>query len=165
MTVQIRETQKTAYEYKPNNSYDENLLADILSKDVIIQPTQPVNIDIFYPIMGTLKALTDSDVQNNVYEIIQTLYRVITELRVRVSFTNYLSKLHLTEQEDKTALLEWNFEKFRFGFTIESILAKSSYYYVAVDHDNGIYKMDSEKFGDHVDIIVKRIVNYVLANT
>jgi len=154
-------------QFKKISGSSDILIQDFsfLTDDFVYRPIPTVNTDIFSHITDSLKALADEKVKEQAYEIIHSLHCFLTDLRLHDSFTNYLSKLHIVEQEDKTALLEWNFKNFRFGFSIDPDKSKSSYYHVSVDHDTSKFSMDTEKIGSHIDKIIEHMVNYVLANT
>jgi hypothetical protein len=151
---------------KINTSFD-NLRQEtgFFADDFIYQPIPPNHIDIFSHITDSLKTLSNENVQKQACEIIYSLYRVINDLNITEQFTNHLAKLHLTEQEDKTALLEWNFKNFRFGFTIEPDENKTSYYHVSQDHTTSKYSMNTEKICSRINKTIEYVVSYVLANT
>jgi hypothetical protein len=69
------------------------------------------------------------------------------------------------QQEDKTALLEWNFQDFRVGFTLEPNKAESSYFVVSQDKNTGVFKTSTQRLDADSYRSVDRIVDYVLENT
>jgi hypothetical protein len=137
-----------------------------INNTLSIRSLPPVNIDIFpSQLTKMLNTLSDDDVQEQACEIIHSLYHILNNLRSRERFTNYLAKLHVTEQEDKTGLIEWNFEKFRIGFSIAPDKKMSSYYLVSDDRVTDTFIMKTKRLGANRYNTLKHLVNYVLENT
>lgn len=131
----------------------------------LYQTRLPSNMDVFVKITDALCALTNSIVKNETEEILQRIYKYIKVFNWNNNMTNYLSKLNVTEQDDNSALIEWNFQNFRAGFSIEPIIEESSYYIISEDKSIGSFMADTKKVGLNYDEAVEKIVKYVLENT
>jgi len=145
---------------------DQNTVSSSFEGNFTVRYVPPVNIDIF-PVQLTkmLNSLSEYNVQRQACEIVYSLYRILNDLMSKEQFTNYLAKLHITEQEDKTGLIEWNFEKFRIGFSIEPDPNKSGYYFILDDYVTDTFSMKTKRFGSHIYEILEKFVHYVLENT
>jgi hypothetical protein len=129
-------------------------------------PMPLINVDIFPShLTQSLISLSVDIVQKQACEIVYSLYRILNDLMLKEHFTNYLSKLHITEQEDKTGLIEWNFEKFRIGFSIEFNPSESGYYLISADPVTNDFIMKTGRIGSRCYEILENMVKYVLENT
>jgi len=169
MSVRIQPV-KTSVDESNQNTFFKKIVtifdnSPSLNSDFEYQLVSTVNVSIFSHVTDSLNALSDNNVKEQVLNIISSLRNLLTDLMLQGSFTNYLAKLHITEQEDKTALLEWNFEKFRFGFSIDPDSSKSGYYLVSNDDGTSDFCMNAGKIGSRSYAIVEKMVKYALENT
>ena len=92
-----------------------------------------VNIDAFSKLSEKIISLTDFEVKNLSISIIRTIYFFLQNANIFNNLNNYLSRLNIIEQDDSSALIEWNFQNFRIGFSVEPKIADSSYFIVSED--------------------------------
>jgi hypothetical protein len=160
-----KSAKKMSINKKPVEFYDPFIAVSPFDNVSTVQPMLPANIDVFSHLSGSLSSLSDDNVIVQSYVIVRFLQRVLNDLASKDYFINYLSRLHITEQEDKTALIEWNFENFRIGFSIDPDSSKSGYYLVSTDHVTTDFIMKTGKIGTRQREIIEFMVNYALENT
>lgn len=125
----------------------------------------PSNINVFSRIYSNILKLEDPEVTKQVHQVLLNLYLSLQKISKYQSIENYLSRINLVQMEDKTALLEWNFEDFRVGFNLEPDKNDSSYFIVSQDKRVGHLLANTQKIGADLWKIVEKIVEYVLENT
>ena len=79
--------------------------------------------------------------------------------------SNRLPKLHLTQEEDGSALIEWIFEYYRIGFSIEPDEKESSVYIVEIRKDEGIYNTQSQPLWAFVKKRLPSLIDAVIKNS
>ena len=123
----------------------------------------PSSVDVFSALSENIDTLTDPNVKRQVIRILGIVDHILQQqIAGDGNIQNRLSKLHVIEQEDFSALIEWNFQHFRVGFLVEPEETESSYYWVSENKSRGSFKADSEKVGDDLDRFVVSIVEYVI---
>lgn len=125
----------------------------------------PSNIDVFSSLTTSFLSLEDTEVVKQVREVLLNLYLSLRKAGKHKPISNYLSRMNLVQQEDKAALLEWNFQDFRVGFTLEPDRTESSYFVVSQNKNAGSFMADTQKLDTDVFRLVDKIVEYVLENT
>lgn len=126
----------------------------------------PSNIDVFTRLSKAVDSLSNIDVKNYTITILEALNKALQNINnYNKNISNYLSKLNVIEQADLAALIEWNFQNFRVGFSVEPDLNESSYFIVSEDKNIGSFKANSEKVGLDKDIAIEKILDFVLKNT
>ncbi|MDR1205126.1 MAG: hypothetical protein LBL26_06550 [Peptococcaceae bacterium] len=125
----------------------------------------PTNINIFSSLSDRMAGLEDHEVTEQVRQVLIYLYRSLQRAYRRKPLNNYLSRMNLVQQDDKAALLEWNFEDFRVGFTLEPVRSESSFFVVSQDKSAGSLMADTQKLDADISRSVDQIVEYVLENT
>lgn len=125
----------------------------------------PSNIDVFSRIYNNILKLEDPEVTKQVQQVLLNLYLSLQKISKHQPIENYLSRINLVQQDDKTALLEWNFEDFRIGFNFELDKNDSSYFIVSQDKSTGHFSADTQKISADLLGVVEKIVEYVLENT
>jgi hypothetical protein len=123
------------------------------------------DLNIFSGINRSVIELENTEVREQVESILSLLYLALLRASQQKYLNNYLSPLNLNQQEDKAALLEWSFEKFRIGFLLEPDSEKSFFFQVSQDEKSGTFNSERRRLGDDVPHIVNKIVEYVLNNT
>jgi hypothetical protein len=125
----------------------------------------PSNINVFSSLAERISALENPEVMEQVKQILLHLYLSLKKANTLKTLNNYLSRVNLVQQDDKAALLEWSFQDFRVGFTLEPEKDESSYFVVSQDKDAGSFMADIQKLGTDISRPIGRIVEYVLENT
>jgi hypothetical protein len=125
----------------------------------------PSNINVFSSVSEKVADLEDKVVSEQVNQTLLCLYLSLQKANKWRGLNNYLSRLNLVQQEDKAALLEWNFQDFRVGFALEPEKSESSYYIVSQDKEMGFLETEMQKFDADISCSVDKIVEYVLENT
>jgi hypothetical protein len=125
----------------------------------------PYSINIFTTISKhfSLDTITDSSLKAKVLQILNALNEAIIGIPEINNTEQYLSKLHLVEQEDKSILIEWMYRDFRIGFVVCKPVDDSYYFFVSQNGDAFVSK--SSKIGDNINILAHDIVQYVIRNT
>ena len=125
----------------------------------------PFNINVFSILAEGITDLENSVVKEQVKQVLLHLYLSLQKAHKKKNLNNYLSRINLVQQGDMAALLEWSFQDFRVGFTLESDKTESSYFLVSQDKNAGSFIIDTHKLDTDVSRSVDRIVEYVLENT
>jgi hypothetical protein len=125
----------------------------------------PANIDVFSSLKTDLASLEDTNVFEQVQQVLSALYLALQTANKRRLLKNYLSRISLLQQEDKAVLLEWNFHDFRVGLTLEPNKNESSFFIVSRDKVAGSFNADTQILGASIMRSVGIIVDYVLENT
>jgi hypothetical protein len=136
-----------------------------LSETTPYRTALPLGVDIFSGLAGSQLSLYDNVVSGQVRRILTYLYLLLQELSKSQVITNYLSRLNLVCQEDGSALLEWNFQDFRVGFTLEPNEDESSFFVVSQDKNKDLFSADTQKLDVNNYVLINKIVGYVLENT
>lgn len=125
----------------------------------------PANINVFSGLSDKFARLENREVMQQVALVILYLYQSLQEAYKYGALNNYLSRMNLIQQDDKAALLEWNFQDFRVGFTLEPIKTESSYFMVSQDKSTSSFRADTQKLDADISRSIGKIVTYVLENT
>ena len=138
---------------------------DSFSINTSYQIKLPSNIDVLSRLYETVASLSNPDVKKYTINVLDTLNKSLLNINNYNNLSNYLSKLNVIEQTDLSALIEWNFQNFRVGFSIEPDLNESSYFIVSEDKSIGSFVADTKKVGSEINIAIEKIVEYVIRNT
>lgn len=125
----------------------------------------PSNLNVFSNLAASIAELEDTVVAEQVRRVLSCLYLSLQRASRRKTINNYLSRINLIQQGDKAALVEWSFQDFRVGFTLEPEKKESSYFVVSQDKSAGSFMADTQKLDDDISRSVDKIVEYVLENT
>jgi len=125
----------------------------------------PSNFDVLSELKKSTDGLSNLDVKRQTINILSALSAVLHELVMKYNVPNSLTTLNIIEQNDSAALIEWNYQNFRVGFSVEPIYSESSYYIVSEDKSTGSFTADSKKIGTDIEKVVTKIVEYVIRNT
>jgi hypothetical protein len=121
---------------------------------------------VFTRLSKAVDSLSNIDVKNYTITILEALNKALQNINnYNKNISKYLSKLNVIEQADLAALIEWNFQNFRVGFSVESDLSESSYFIVSEDKSMGSFNANSQKIGLDKDIAIEKILEFVLENT
>jgi hypothetical protein len=125
----------------------------------------PDSLNIFTAISKffSINNISDSAVKSKTLEILNALNKAIVNTHEFIDIQNYLSKLHLVEQEDESILIEWIYSSFRFGFVVCKPAEDSYYFFVSKNNDTFVSK--SEKIRDNVTKLTSEAVKYIVGNT
>jgi hypothetical protein len=128
-------------------------------------PELPYSINIFTAISKSfvLDTITDPLIEAKLLQLLNALNEAIINIPDVNNIERYLSKLHLVEQEDKSILIEWNYQNFRIGFVVCKPIEDSYYFFVLQDTDS--FFSESYKIKDNVNLLARRIINYIIRNT
>ena len=128
-------------------------------------PILPYSLNIFSTILKSFSFETISDlpVKTKTLQILNTLNEAIMNIPDKDNINQYLSKLHLVEQDDKSILIEWIFYNFRIGFVVCQPVEDSYYFFISQEIDSFVSK--SERIGNNLNTIVQHILKYIIENT
>jgi len=125
----------------------------------------PSNINIFSKLSEKIGSFSDQNVKKQTMTILAALNHTLQQIAMDNNLSNHLSRLSVIEQEDSTVLIEWNFQSFRVGFSVEPEESESNYYLASEDEKTGNFSMNAKKIGADIDKIVTNMIEYVIVNT
>ena len=86
--------------------------------------------DLIRPALEVVQQIENADIASQAKEILLVLQRTITTFYYGFTF-DQLPSLHAVNVEDGSTLIEWIFDDFRIGFSVEKESDESSWYLVA----------------------------------
>ena len=120
---------------------------------------------MFTQVVSKITEMQNPVVKRQALDILDRIYICLFHYSQSTNLSNRLPKLHLTIDMDDAVYIEWNFQNFRFGFTLEPEKENSSFYFVSGDLTEGSITSTSDKLGLNYRPIVDKIVKYALENT
>jgi hypothetical protein len=124
-----------------------------------------ISIDVVQNAYRMALQLKDESVHKQTIKLFDDIDTHLDNAMCVSKISNRLPQIHLTEQEDNSALIEWNFENFRIGFLIESQPKKSFYFIVHEDNTIGAYRSETRCLNNAYNEILSNIVNFVLKHS
>ena len=125
----------------------------------------PLNVDVFSSLSKSIITLEDEEVAKQVKKILSCLYLSLKKAINNKSISNYLPRLHLTQQDDMSALIEWNFQNFRIGFILDTNKDENYFFMISQNKIMNSYKSDLQKLDVDNFVYMDEIIKYVLENT
>lgn len=120
------------------------------------------NINVVEDILPKISVLKDNSVQSQTLNLTKSIIKNLcfyADAQVR------LPKISLTEQSDNSVLIEWNFENFRIGFSLEPDENETSLYIIEKDDGTNYLKTETRKIGSDIEAVVKQIISFVVRNS
>jgi len=140
--------------------------ANSFSGMVLYGTALPSNINVFSNLTDGMIGLEDAGVREQVKQVLSYLYLSLLWAHKQKTLNScFLSRVNIVQQSDKSALLEWSFQDFRVGFTLESNSTESSYFIISQNKNTGSLIVDTQKLNVDVSKSIDKIVKYVLENT
>jgi hypothetical protein len=112
-----------------------------------------------------LKETSKLNNENVRQQVMYTIMLFINCLRQYSAISNRLPSFHLSEVDNFSAILEWNFMKFRIGFMLEPEIENSFYFFISEDESKGEIQSYSKKIDDNLTNIVCQFTNYAIVNS
>ena len=112
-----------------------------------------------------IDSLSSEAVQKQVIKLLSYIQNSLNKIYAAIGVSRRFPQLLLNEQSDLSALVEWNFEKFRVGFSLEQNPEDSAFYFLAINSSNGIINSITNDLGSDPEYIVQAIINYCFWNT
>jgi hypothetical protein len=109
--------------------------------------------------------LQDESVRTQTIKLLDDIDTYLNDVISVAEISNRLPQIHLTEQEDNSVLIEWNFENFRIGFSIESQPSKSFYFIIREDNTSGLFKSETRYLDNTYDKILANIIKFVIKHS
>jgi hypothetical protein len=128
----------------------------------LVYAALPYNIDIFEEITENLLALEGSVVINQTYQILKYFYSALQKANENTIICNYIPRLHVVQQENKSVLIEWDFQNVRLGFVLEPVESES-YFYTVFQDNEGSFSSDTRRLNNNVPQIISNMVKCVLS--
>jgi hypothetical protein len=119
--------------------------------------------ELFTEVFGGSNRLSDINVRNQVKQALNEFIKNFQD-KDNVASRRF-SKPSLTENDDYSCLLEWNFENFRIGISFEKEEKESFYFYVSRDDSIGKFESYTRKINGDLELIISLIANFVIQNT
>lgn len=149
-------------------------LENIEAENYITSDTTGDLGDYLYRFMDNYDILRDADLgnpgKNNAETIkyvrlfVSMLQNVLLKNRINIRRSLVLPPLKFRWLEDNSALIEWNFEDFRIGFSIEPDKEESGWYLVSNDNLQELSLSGVIQF-DKLEPLVVRLLNFASANS
>lgn len=76
-----------------------------------------------------------------------------------------LPQIHVTESDDDSALIEWNFQSFRIGFSLDAADNSASYFVISEDRQSDSFLAETKRMDGSYQEVVSAIVDYVIFNS
>jgi hypothetical protein len=150
---------------KRNNTYFYKTRASSFLAPNFYKLKLPYNIDIFSNIKENNIAIDDSNIIDSINKVLLKLYIILFNISYKYKIDNYLPRIHLVQQDDKSALIEWNFQDFRVGFGIETS-EEDCYYFIVMGDKN---KQSIETITQKIDInnyeFFIKLITFILVRT
>lgn len=143
---------------------DDKTTESVLSKKYY-QLKLPANVNVVEKAMQSLSSITNLSVREQTSKLLMLIYNTLQEVVDVSKVSNRLSTLHLTERDDQSALLEWNYESFRIGFSLEPKEEDSNYYIVSENKEVGSFCAETYRLGENYKEAINVLANYVIRNT
>jgi len=122
----------------------------------------PSNIDVTSKAESKIHQLHNESVRKQVSDLLDIIKN---NLMIALDMPIRLPKISLTKLEDDSALIEWNFENFRFGFSLEPEENESYFYVINMDERKKYFKSESYPLGTNREKILSNIICFVVENT
>jgi hypothetical protein len=125
----------------------------------------PLNANVFSSLTTDYLAFESAEVVDQLETVLKSLHRALQNAHKDHPIDHHLSRVNLVQLEDKSALLEWNFQDFRVGISLEPNRAESSYYIVSQDKSTGALMTDTQKLDHGFSTPVNKMVRFVLGHS
>lgn len=129
------------------------------SYDIVL----PQNMNIFNSAYTAIEHIDDPSLKAITRKLVNLMKKHL--LADRDLFNSKLTELHVSESNEASALVEWNFEKFRIGFSLDIEESDSSYYIVQTDDNHGGIYSESFLMKKNYDEVVEKIMYFIKRNT
>jgi hypothetical protein len=123
----------------------------------------PSEFDIFNQANIVLNEIDNENLKGNTVTILKSVEAMLIEYAKNLEVDKYLSRMHLSHDEDNV-LIEWNFEKFRFGIVVDEDMGKTSLYRVSQDATTGSFSAMSHQIGKENKTFLRRMLSDVMEN-
>lgn len=128
--------------------------------------------DLIRPALEVLQQTEDTDIASQAKEILVVLQRTILVVLQRRITTFYygftfdqLPSLHAVNVEDGSTLLEWIFDDFRIGFSIEKERNESSWYLVSSKKMTEMNAYGYISLGNEFEKLMMWLLDFVISHT
>jgi hypothetical protein len=138
-----------------------------LDRDMYPPPYQikkPSNLDVTYTARQHVKNIQIISVREQVVQLLDMIDNCLNESRIDKS-SYRLPRIALTIGEDGVIVLEWNFEFFRIGFTLEEERGESSYFKIVCNEHRELQEMETHLIRQNLKKIISELVTFVLLNS
>ena len=161
LDVKTKESQKKV---QHNVVFSLSLSRDAGSASSIAPFYTVVNstIELFSEAYKEACLLKDPTVKAQTQEAIRVL---IENFQNKNTSSKRFPKPSITENEDLSCLLEWNFENFRIGISFEVNESKSFYFFVSRDNSIGATGSMTRRVNSEIGLVTSAIADFVIGNT
>lgn len=126
--------------------------------------SRPREFDLLKEVIEGLPTLDNRQVYESTHRLFLAFQRILNVNSNVIESTRCLPPLRFHRLEDSTALIEWIFKDFRVGFTMEQDERESGWYLVSNRNlreasESGLLNMEE------IDILLSRLVSFVMSNT
>lgn len=120
--------------------------------------------DLIRPALEVLQQTEDADIASQAKEILLILQRTITTCYHGFTF-DQLPSLHAVNVEDGSTLIEWIFDDFRIGFSVEKERDESSWYLVSSKKITEMNAYGYISSGNEFEKLIMWLLYFVITHT
>lgn len=122
-------------------------------------------LDAIYDAFRAISKIENNNVKKQAVQVLTLIQDRLSNLSLYSDLQNRLPKILLSVLEEGSVLLEWNFENFRLGISLEDDEKESSYYIVSRDNNDDSFSAITDHFEIEDSNTVNTLVDYVIRNT
>lgn len=125
----------------------------------------PSCVNVLSSAFNNLRYLSNESVKRQTLRLLVAFQSKLDQINKNNNLPNRLPALSLIEREDKSALIEWNFENYRIGFAIEEDAKESNFFIVSQDRDVQRFLAETYLLGENYEAVVSSLISYVIRNS
>lgn len=121
--------------------------------------------DLVKPALEIVQQIENENIVNQARGILLILQKTITTFHYYGFPFSHLPSLHAVNVEDGSTLIEWIFDDFRIGFSVESDKDESSWYLVSSKKLREINASGYIPSGNEFEKLILWLLNFVISHT
>ncbi len=121
--------------------------------------------DLVKPALEIVQQIENENIVNQARGILLILQKTITTFHYYGFPFSHLPSLHAVNVEDGSTLIEWIFDDFRIGFSVESDRDESSWYLVSSKKLREINASGYIPSGNEFEKLILWLLNFVISHT
>jgi len=165
----MKELYITAIDVNKNkHSINKNIITPSMSKNIqggrsVAHSYTITNtlIDIFSEAINIVVNIVDETVRVQAIDVLNKIARYLQNLNTA---PRNFRKLSAVQNEDGSCLIEWHYEKFHIGLSLEPNENDSYYFMVSIDESINSIDSKTRRINGEIDIIINDIVQFVINN-
>lgn len=121
--------------------------------------------DLIRPALEVVQQLENEDILNQAKSILLILQKTIIAFHYHGFPFGHLPSLNAFNVEDGSTLIEWIYDDFRIGFSLEKDLDQSSWYLVSSDKLREINASGYLPIRSELETLILWLLNFVISHT